>query len=246
VSDRIRAWLRPLRRTPFHPQWFSYRDEPGWLRRWASQCKGLVVDVGCGRQRIRPYLDAGCQYLGTDYFKTATDLYLSRPDLYADARVLPLADGCADTVLLLEVLEHMAEPERALREARRVLRAGGRVIVSVPFIYPVHDAPFDFQRWTPRGLQDALARNGFELVEYRSVGSPSETAALLGCIAVARMSLTLVQRWGPVATIGLVPAAAAVLAINVLGWLFQWVGSGDELMPHACRALGRKTDAAPP
>ena len=243
MRERIRSWLQPLRGTPLHPQWFSFRDEIGWLRHWAGHARGVVVDVGCGRQRIRPFLDPSCRYVGTDFYATARNLYQSRPELYADARALPLADASADTVLLVEVLEHVAQPERALSEALRVLRPGGTLVVSVPFLYPVHDAPFDFQRWTPAGIREVLGRTGFQLVEYRSVGSPAETAALIGSIAVARLSLNLLRRYGPLGALALPVAAVLVIAINLLGWSFRWAGRDDELMPHACRAVGRKPAA---
>jgi len=243
VHDRIRAWLAPWRRTPFHPQWFSFRDELHWLRHWGESSSGLVVDVGCGRQRIRPFLGADCRYVGTDFLQTATSLYESRPQVYADARALPLPDGSADTVLLLEVLEHVAEPERAVGEANRVLRDGGKLIVSVPFIYPVHDAPFDFQRWTPAGIREVVSRRGFEIEEWRSVGSPAETAALLGNIAIARLSLNLLQKWPLLGAPLVLLAAVVVPLVNILGWAFHFASQGDELMPHACRVICRKASA---
>jgi SAM-dependent methyltransferase len=58
--------------------------------------------------------------------------------LQADATSLPIPDGCADAVLLLDILEHLGEPELAVAEAHRVLRPGGVVIVSVPHRGPQH------------------------------------------------------------------------------------------------------------
>ena len=87
--------------------------------------------------------------------------------------------------------EHLPNPEAAVAEIERVLVMGGVLVVQVPFVYPLHDAPFDFQRWTRYGLTRLLAVNGFELLSEDSFGHPIETAALLGNIALARTVVNL-------------------------------------------------------
>ncbi len=94
-------------------------------------------------------------------------------------------------------------------------------MLQVPFVYPLHDAPFDFQRWTRYGLTRLLAFNGFELLSQESFGHPLfETAALLGNIALARTVMNLVVF---AESTGSSIGAAALLLIplrNISGWLF--------------------------
>lgn len=79
------------------------------------------------------------------------------PDVLVDACDLRcFADGSFDAVFLLEVLEHVTEPDRALSEVHRVLRAGGLVVVSTPFVFEIHDAPHDYYRFTEHGLRHLM------------------------------------------------------------------------------------------
>jgi len=69
------------------------------------------------------------------------------------------ADQACDTVVLDNILEHVENPATALTECARVLRPGGRLIAMVPFLVPVHAAPDDFSRWTPKGFEILLRRS---------------------------------------------------------------------------------------
>jgi SAM-dependent methyltransferase len=76
--------------------------------------------------------------------------------LLADAYRLPFGDEAFDLVLCAEVLEHMHSPALALAEMRRVLKAGGRLLLTTPFAYPIHYAPTDYYRFTRFGLTHLL------------------------------------------------------------------------------------------
>src|SRR5436190_4740066 len=118
------------------------------LRQCASFVQGLTLDVGCG---MRPYemtsFAGASKYVGTDYLSDR-----SRPDVIASALQIPFADEAFDTVVSTEVLEHVAEPRRALGEMRRVLKPGGYLILSTPMYWPRHEVPHDFFRYPYDGL----------------------------------------------------------------------------------------------
>lgn len=116
-----------------------------------------------------------------------------------DALALPFAEASFDVVLCTEMLEHVAEPQRAIDEMQRVLRPGGVLLLTTRFLFPIHDAPHDYFRYTKYGLRHLLRR--FDIVELRE-----ETTAV-GSLAV------LMQRLGMQAeTLGWTPFRAA--------WLF--------------------------
>jgi SAM-dependent methyltransferase len=91
------------------------------------------------------------------------------PAVVGDAHALPFADGCFDSVVASQVLEHLHSPWVAARELGRVLRPGGALVVSVPFMFMVHAAPHDFFRFTEFGLR-RLFEEEFEIDVLRAYG----------------------------------------------------------------------------
>lgn len=240
MNGVIRRWLEPLRYTPLHPQWFAFRDEVDWLQQAAASSHGLVLDVGCGRQRIRRYLSAECQYLGVDYPHTAIALYDTRPDVFADGTRLPFDAESVDTVLALEVLEHIPDATAVVAEAVRVLKPGGTLVVSVPFAYPVHDAPYDFHRWTPMGLRTLLERPGLAVESLEARGRPLPSAVLLLNIALAKTALDLLRRRNPLVLPAFLICLLAIPSLNLMAWCLQWTSADLQFMPYTNRAVARK------
>lgn len=130
--------------------------------------------------------------------------------IIGDAQWLGVRDASFESVLCTEVLEHLPEPQRALDEIFRVLAPGGQLLLTTRFLFPIHDAPHDYFRFTKYGLRHLLRR--FEIVELEE-----ETDAV-GTIAV------LLQRLGMQAeTLGRTPlrgvwllAAQAVRPLSFL------------------------------
>lgn len=80
-----------------------------------------------------------------------------RPDVVADVCDLGcFEDGRFDAAFLLEVLEHVATPDLAISELYRVLKPGGRLVLSTPFVFEIHEAPHDYFRFTEHGLRFLL------------------------------------------------------------------------------------------
>jgi len=74
-------------------------------------------------------------------------------DVVGSVYELPFEDEAFDLVLCMVVMEHLEDPKKAIEEMKRVLKPGGRILVSVPFLFPIHDAPGDYWRFTKYGLQ---------------------------------------------------------------------------------------------
>ena len=212
----LRSILGLLRKTPVHPQWFAFLREDKNLRASCKVLNGLVLDIGCADGKPRRYLPDTAEYLGLDYFDTATEWYKTRPSVFGDAQQLPFANDTVDHVLLLDVLEHLPAPDRCLAEIFRVLKPGGTLTIQVPFIYPIHDAPLDFHRWTKFGLRGAADRAGFLVSEEKTTGHPTETAALAANIAISKTVLNWIAVRNPLAILALL-LPPLILARNCSG-----------------------------
>jgi SAM-dependent methyltransferase len=232
--------LKDLIKTPFHPQWFAMLRENEGLREMCGSLSGLVLDIGCAERKPRAFLPDEADYVGLDYFDTATAWYGTRPDVFGDAQQLPFGSESVDHVLLMDVLEHIPEPDLCLGEIHRVLKPGGTLSMQIPFMYPVHDDPLDFHRWTRSGLQRAARSAGFAVHMEKALGHPLETAALSANIAMSKTCLNWVSGRNPlmILTVGL---PFFVLFSNLLAWTAARLSRTDELMPYAYRTVWAKS-----
>jgi SAM-dependent methyltransferase len=235
MSGGIRKLAAAFRSTPLHPQWFAFLRARKNLEQTCADLRGLVLDVGCADSLPREHLPTEATYIGLDYYSTATDWYGTRPDIFGDAQSLPIHDASVDHVLLLDVLEHIPEPDHCLSELQRVLKPGGSLTVQVPFLYPVHDAPLDFHRWTRFGLERAADRHGFRITSEKAIGHPLETAALNLNIAMSQTALNWVRGKNPLAIL-VVVLPVLVIASNTFAWLLASFSRSDQLMPYSYRS----------
>jgi SAM-dependent methyltransferase len=132
-----------------------------------------VLDVGAGNMPYRSLLEAG----GRTY--TAVDIEGPAP-VIGRAEDLPFPDASFDVVVCFQVLEHLDSPEQAVREFFRVLRPGGRVLLTTHGVFPYHPHPKDLWRWTAEGLDALFRRNGFEVRVHGLAGSITALAMLTG------------------------------------------------------------------
>ncbi len=144
----------------WHPRWIAIAYIDPILDGLRTLVHGTVLDVGCGaRPHESRFVREATRYVGIDLPRGGE----LRADVVGDAMALPIRSRCADTVLATELLEHLPRPADFLAEAARVLRPGGVLILSTPFLEPLHEEPRDFFRFTSHGLRVLLVENGFEV-----------------------------------------------------------------------------------
>ena len=237
---KIKHLAYPFRNTPFHPQWFSYRHNNDIHSGITGNSSGLVLDIGCGTGIHKKFLGKECSYYGLDLPFTSINWYGTRPDVYGTADALPFRDCCVSTVLLLDVLEHLKSPNNCLNEINRTLSPGGILIVKIPFIYPIHDAPLDYNRWTEHGLLHLFNEHKFEVIDVRKYGLPLETAALMLCIAISKHTVNWFTRKNPLFILGLM-LCTIIPVINLGAWVLGRAGKKDYMMPHTYSCILKKT-----
>lgn len=133
---------------------------------------GDVIDIGCG---IMPYKELVLSkeniksYLGVDIYNPGYQKE-KKPDVFWDGKNIPLDDDLFESAMLIEVLEHVPNPQKVLNEVARVLKTKGKLLITVPFLWNIHDAPNDEYRYTPYSLKRLVNNAGFEILVMERFG----------------------------------------------------------------------------
>ena len=131
---------------------------------------GVLVDLWCGRVPLYGvYRTLVREVVCVDWVHSYHDS--AHVDVPADLNApLPLPDAAYDTVLATDVLEHLADPRVFMAEVSRILRPGGRLILGVPFLYWLHEEPYDYHRFTRHALRALCESNGLEVLTLEEYG----------------------------------------------------------------------------
>ena len=163
--------VKPLPNQILKKDYITYRRL--WLdaalSSFAKDMWGVVVDLGGKRENKRGSFQPP-EKQSQAWWYLNLDLSTS-PNIFTDITKAPLQTGIVDCVLCTEVLEHLPNPQDCVDEIHRLLREGGVALASVPFFYPVHADPYDFQRFTEDGLR-RLFRDFKSVEVYRMGGYP--------------------------------------------------------------------------
>ena len=171
----IQAYRQLKARNQFIPTWLGLLVNPyyiarrGLYRGIAELAKGLsgdsLLDLGCGSKPYRR-LFAHSIYTGME-LDTEQNRAAGHAELFYDGHSLPFNAAEYGNVLCNQVLEHVFNPDEFLAEIFRVLKPGGQLLLTVPFVWDEHEQPFDYARYSSFGLQHLLRRAGFEVKTVR-------------------------------------------------------------------------------
>jgi len=128
-----------------------------------------VLDAGAGEGRYERHFPH-CRYVGLDLGVGDRQWDYSRLDVQGDLGRLPFPDAAFAAAINIVVLEHIREPQRALREISRVLAPGAPLLLVVPQEWGVHQEPHDYFRYTRYGLEWLLSNCGFQQWRIEPVG----------------------------------------------------------------------------
>lgn len=183
----LRTFTRPTL-TPFTLDTFIVRKSIlEAVKRAALLFSGDVLDIGCGYMPYREIVLATPgvkKYIGLDFKKN--DIYRNKPDLTWDGRTIPLQDNTVQSAMATELFEHCPEPELVMKEIVRVLCPGGILFFTIPFLWPLHDVPYDQYRYTPFSIERHLANAGFHEIHLQAMGGWNESMAQMIGLYVRR------------------------------------------------------------
>jgi len=154
----------------------------------APKFSGHLLDVGCGRMPYRRFLldhNYISQYTGLDIENALVYEEGVQPDFTWDGIRMPFADNSFDTLMATEVLEHCPDPLLIVREMKRVLKPGGMIFFTVPFLWYLHEVPHDEFRYTPFALERIFKECGMEEIELNAYGGWDMTMAQMTGLWIA-------------------------------------------------------------
>lgn len=149
----------------FNPFYFSRRSLLKEMTGVAAQLRGRMVDVGCGQQPYRHLFDVN-EYCGVE-LDTELNRRTKRADFFYDGKTLPFASSNFDALLCNQVLEHVPDDEAFIAELVRVVKPGGLLLLTAPFVWDEHEQPYDFKRYTSFGIHALMERHGLSIIEFR-------------------------------------------------------------------------------
>jgi SAM-dependent methyltransferase len=155
-----------------------------------TYARGVLLDCGCGQAPYYGiYRSHVTEVVCIDWEQSE---HTSRHvDQFVDLNgPLPLASESFDTVLLMDVLEHIAEPGGLVAELARLLRPGGVLLAGVPFFYWLHEEPHDYFRYTEFALRRMAADAGLHVLQLEPYGGYPDVVLDLLNKAAARSELT--------------------------------------------------------
>jgi len=122
-----------------------------------SNATGRLLDIGCGNKPYSIFLNENIEHIGCDITQSSEN----KVDIICTATSILAENNSFDTVLCTQVLEHVEETDKMLSECFRVLKPGGKIILTCPMYWPLHEEPYDFFRFTKYGIKHIFEKAGF-------------------------------------------------------------------------------------
>ena len=128
-----------------------------------------ILDFGCGENKYKKFFSEKNHFIGVDIKVSGRGLEKKKPDIFFDGISLPFENSEFDIVICTEVLEHVEDFENSLNEIHRVLKPGGKGIITMPFITAEHEIPYDFRRFTSYGIKREFEKFGFKVKKFEKI-----------------------------------------------------------------------------
>jgi SAM-dependent methyltransferase len=194
-----------------NPFYFARRGLWRAMMGFSRELRGDLLDVGCGSKPYAAIIHVS-SYTGLDIDSPATRQYGVADHLY-DGKSFPYDDDRFDSALCNQVLEHIFNPDEFLREIYRVMKPGGRLVLTVPFVWDEHEQPYDYARYSSFGLDALLEKNGFRILEHNKLGA--DATVLFQLVNAYLFKIT--KSWVKIARLFF--TVTVIAGVNLLGAL---------------------------
>lgn len=153
-----------------HPYYFIRTELYYGVKERAGNLTGVLLDFGCGEKPYESLFEVE-KYIGLDYEHTGHDHKNESIEVFYDGKTIPFDDQYFDSVLCTEVLEHVFDIDHTLEEINRVLKKGGKLLVTCPFVWNEHEVPYDYARYTVYALKYLFEKHGFRVLNFERKGN---------------------------------------------------------------------------
>jgi SAM-dependent methyltransferase len=177
LSNKMKSLQKPESADIWKKEFITYRRLwlDFYLNKYSSEINGSVLDLGGKQTNKRGFFQPSENqrkiwwYINIDWE--------TKPNIIGDVTSTPIRSDYFEFVLCNEVLEHLQEPKLCVSEIYRILKNGGIALISIPFLFPVHADPYDYQRYTEDGLRHLFS--GFSTIEIFPMGGYWGTIGML-------------------------------------------------------------------
>ncbi len=130
-----------------------------------------LLDFGCGTKPYKSLFSHVEEYIGVDLKIEGREDRQQYVDVFYNGKTIPFEDGRFDSLLCTEVLEHVFNIEELLAEFNRVLKTGGKALITTPFMWEEHEMPYDYARYTTPALEFLYKKHGFKVIKHEKSGN---------------------------------------------------------------------------
>ncbi len=135
---------------------------------------GVLLEVGSGGGYLKDRFNGTIKnWITSDYDVRA------KVDIRCDGQNLPFRDNLFDTIICIDVIEHVPNPQQMIKELVRVLKPGGILILSTPFFFYMHESPNDYTRFSKFGLINLIENNKMSVIDLKPTGGIISTLGIL-------------------------------------------------------------------
>lgn len=161
MSDTVSKSFKPRLSNAFY---FIRKGLYQKIKQYAPELQGRLMDFGCGSKPYQSLFTHAEEYTGVDFESQGHSHKNESIDVIYDGKRIPFADAYFDAVFCSEVFEHIFNLEEIIPELSRVLKKGGKMLITCPFVWNEHEVPVDYARYTQFALKHMLEKNGFTII----------------------------------------------------------------------------------